>query len=561
MLHFKEDRLIVHCSKNEEIINRKLHFLCSACYLFLGDPENQFYFDPEITSSYSNILFRNQFDYEKQKRYNLTIKAVNLDYTAVMHQNMEIRVKNRNDHIPKFLQQQINFTIDENLPVGYKLGQVKAEDMDQKNLQSKQSTLSFTLLPTQFSSLFAINHTSGEIYINGNIDHEVARFIHLICLVSDGSLVSFQNISIHVKDLNDNFPYFDQKSVLKYFSVDSMPNTKLMDLSAIDKDSGKNGKISFEIIKGNEDGYFYIKESSVYSKKHFEKPMEIQLVIAATDGDSLMSRQPLTIAVSIVDKNLGSKVYPLFEKDHYEFSIEEVGIYPERITKLKFKNNITVPPDYYLKELSKPGYFMINSNGDLIQIKEINREEISTLQLIAKACVLYPKEIQKKCDDAYITITIIDINDNRPIFLKDIYQVTLKSSIKEGSLVTSVSAYDRDIGNNGAFKYILRNYNDRFRIDQSDGRIFLLKQLNQSSYEIFELYIEARDFGNPSLSSHCYLKIEVLKAVNGRFMQNKDNKNVTPLIETWTFWLSVAAVCLLLFAPILVAVVCCKCRW
>ena len=112
MLHFKEDRLTVHCSKNEEIINRKLHFLCSACYLFLGDPENQFYFDPEITSSYSNILFRNQFDYEKQKRYNLTIKAVNLDYQAVMHQNMEIRVKNRNDHIPKFLQQQINFTID-----------------------------------------------------------------------------------------------------------------------------------------------------------------------------------------------------------------------------------------------------------------------------------------------------------------------------------------------------------------------------------------------------------------------------------------------------------------
>ena len=52
---------------------------------------------------------------------------------------------------------------------------------------------------------------------------------------------------------------------------------------------------------------------------------------------------------------------------------------------------------------------------------------------------------------ALVTITMIDTNDNRPVFLRNYYNHEIPSDSEVGTLVTVVSAYDSD-SSSGSYK-------------------------------------------------------------------------------------------------------------
>lgn len=127
---------------------------------------------------------------------------------------------------------------------------------------------------------------------------------------------------------------------------------------------------------------------------------------------------------------------------------------------------------------------------------------------------------------SYYSLTIIlkDINDNFPKFLKvnkffiiiylKKFQALNNLKIRENqspkkNLIT-LKATDKDFGENSEISYSFKentNFKDLFKIDNKTGRIDSLVSFDREQISKYQLIIEARDFGTPSLSSYSIVEV------------------------------------------------------
>ncbi|XP_067323822.1 protocadherin gamma-B1-like isoform X41 [Anolis sagrei] len=117
-----------------------------------------------------------------------------------------------------------------------------------------------------------------------------------------------------------------------------------------------------------------------------------------------------------------------------------------------------------------------------------------------------------KTGTAKIWITVIDANDNSPVFSQELYMVNLKENMPRGSLVVQVKATDKDAGSNGQINYSFKNIPERarqkFNLDSKDGKITIKEALDFEESDKCLLAIEARDGGG--LVAHSNIEIKVL---------------------------------------------------
>ncbi|KAH0618113.1 hypothetical protein JD844_017099 [Phrynosoma platyrhinos] len=117
-----------------------------------------------------------------------------------------------------------------------------------------------------------------------------------------------------------------------------------------------------------------------------------------------------------------------------------------------------------------------------------------------------------KTGTATLWITVIDANDNSPVFTKELYMVNLRENTPSGSLVVQVKATDRDAGSNGQISYGFRNIQERarqkFNLDSQNGKITIKQDLDFEKTEKYVLTVEARDGGG--LVAHSNVEIKLL---------------------------------------------------
>ncbi|KAF7702292.1 hypothetical protein HF521_001575, partial [Silurus meridionalis] len=106
----------------------------------------------------------------------------------------------------------------------------------------------------------------------------------------------------------------------------------------------------------------------------------------------------------------------------------------------------------------------------------------------------------QKSGTVKITVTVLDANDNSPVFSQPIYRVSLSENIPKDSLVVTVSATDQDKGSNGevtySFSQSTRNEAmDLFSIDSDTGKIQLKGFFDFEKSKQYEIDVEAIDSG------------------------------------------------------------------
>ncbi|XP_039670001.1 protocadherin alpha-6-like isoform X11 [Perca fluviatilis] len=131
-----------------------------------------------------------------------------------------------------------------------------------------------------------------------------------------------------------------------------------------------------------------------------------------------------------------------------------------------------------------------------------------------------------------VSIIVLDINDNRPMFSQDTYQIEIYENVPVGSTVTRVNATDPDEGTNGEIEYSLsktlaRKIYEIFELDSLSGQIKLKGTLDFEETEIYKLDVQASDKGTPPLISRCKVIIKI-KDVN----DNPPEIEVTSLSNT-----------------------------
>ncbi|XP_040478273.1 LOW QUALITY PROTEIN: protocadherin alpha-1-like [Ursus maritimus] len=158
--------------------------------------------------------------------------------------------------------------------------------------------------------------------------------------------------------------------------------------------------------------------------------------------------------------------------------------------------------------------------------KSLDREETPELHLLLTATDGGKPELE---GTVQLLITVLDVNDNAPLFAQAVYRVHLLESTANGTLVTTLNASDADEGVNGEIVFsfgsdVPLNIQKNFKIDSSSGEIRLIGRLDYEETKSYEIQVKAVDKGNPPMSNHCKVLVKVLD-VN----DNAPQLAITPL--------------------------------
>ncbi|GAB1604072.1 hypothetical protein Ahia01_000688500 [Argonauta hians] len=194
---------------------------------------------------------------------------------------------------------------------------------------------------------------------------------------------------------------------------------------------------------------------------------------------------------------------------------------PNAIDKdIGFQNSLI---QYRLKSKSgEPFSLTVTKRADGISsLKIVLKESLDRelkdrylLQVIAKDGGSPPKQ-----GILNINITIIDVNDNSPLFSKPLYNISIPSTNYKSKSIINLSVTDADIGVNGkvTFHFSPKTSNlakTHFQLNETSGNILLSKYSKLGEKKLYELFIEARDGGSPPLNSIATVLVNVINQHN-----------------------------------------------
>ncbi|NXQ46913.1 PCDG2 protein, partial [Catharus fuscescens] len=100
---------------------------------------------------------------------------------------------------------------------------------------------------------------------------------------------------------------------------------------------------------------------------------------------------------------------------------------------------------------------------------------------------------------ARIRVTVVDANDNAPVFSQAEYTVRVPEDVPVGSVLVTVTAKDADEGMYGLVKYSIKKATDMasdiFHLDTETGAIKLIRILDYEEGDSYELEVQAYDGG------------------------------------------------------------------
>ncbi|XP_047016059.2 protocadherin gamma-A11 isoform X23 [Ictalurus punctatus] len=165
------------------------------------------------------------------------------------------------------------------------------------------------------------------------------------------------------------------------------------------------------------------------------------------------------------------------------------------------------PTDHFsLKELTRTDG---TKYVEMVLKTPLDRELQEEHQLILTA---FDGGSPQKSGTVKITVTVLDANDNSPVFSQPIYRVSLPENIPKDSLVVTVSATDNDKGSNSEVTYSFsqstgKEAMDLFSIDSDNGKIKVKGSLDFEKSKQYELNVEAVDKGAQADSSKVMIEI------------------------------------------------------
>ena len=180
---------------------------------------------------------------------------------------VEINIEDVNDETPVFTSQGYVFGVAENEPIDTAVGRVEAKDGD----STLNSQLYYTLGKSKSGNdAFRIEGDTGIIKTKMFLDREESAVHHLVVVATNSQSPhpsSSASVTIYIADKNDNTPVIEYPKAPNntiYVSSKTPVDYPFQKIIARDKDGGKNARLVYKIIQGNEKTYFSLKENTGY---------------------------------------------------------------------------------------------------------------------------------------------------------------------------------------------------------------------------------------------------------------------------------------------------------
>ncbi|XP_041123099.1 protocadherin alpha-7-like isoform X4 [Polyodon spathula] len=170
-------------------------------------------------------------------------------------------------------------------------------------------------------------------------------------------------------------------------------------------------------------------------------------------------------------------------------------------------------------QLSKNEHFELDvkDRGDdnkipvLLLQKHLDREHNTEHNLLLTA---FDGGTPARLGTLNITVIVLDINDNPPVFDQEVYLVSLQENVPIGTFVIKVNATDLDEGLNGVVEYSFGNTfrskaSELFDLDSNTGEITVKGLIDFEEKESYEIDVQATDKGQSPLTVHCSVVVQI----------------------------------------------------
>ncbi|KAM6440222.1 protocadherin-7 isoform 2-T3 [Liasis olivaceus] len=247
--------------------NAELAYSLEPSPLAAEAPSGLFTIDPDS----GDVRVQAVLDREQRDTYEFQVTARDKGVPSLQGSALVVvRVADRNDNEPRFMQDVFTFYVKENLQPNSPVGMVTVMDAD----KGRNAQLSLAIQPGAQEpgpgtpdGIFSIENDTGTIYSTVSFDRELqTSYTFRVKAVDSGepALSATATVSLFVMDENDNAPAVTSpaNSSFTVLPPSSSPRSVVAAVQARDADVGQNAELSYSLVGGNPFKLFEIDPAS-----------------------------------------------------------------------------------------------------------------------------------------------------------------------------------------------------------------------------------------------------------------------------------------------------------
>lgn len=381
-----------------------------------------------------------------------------------------------------------------------------------------------------------IDADTGIISTAVVLDRESRDKYEFVAATLTGEMIK---VKIEVKDVNDHAPVFPSEEADLEISELSPPGSRFKLEGAKDEDEGEFGTRGYRIRDSEMENLFHLEYRSG-SENHLSLDLiltskldrEIQdfysLTIEAFDGGIPARTGTLQLKIYILDENDNP---PVFNQTEYHTSLPEDAalmsvVCQVHASDLDLGENGKITYEINRRQSDPNKVFSINETSGVVYLnKPLDYETQAFHELIISA---RDNGVQPEYSSTFVGVKVLNINDNSPsisvLFLSETGDAVVSEAAGIGDYVARISVSDPDFEEEKV-SVTLQGGDGKFSLKQTDDFLYALcisAELDREEKDLYELKVQASDFGNPALSSEMVFLLRVADANDCHPLFEKD---------------------------------------
>uniref|UniRef100_A0A8C8AEL8 Cadherin domain-containing protein n=1 Tax=Otus sunia TaxID=257818 RepID=A0A8C8AEL8_9STRI len=350
-----------------------------------------------------------------------------------------------------------------NRPAGTPVTRVTAGDPDEGEAGRLRYAMA-ALFDSRSDALFAVDPVTGAVTTAAPLDRESkSTHVFRVTATDHGTprRSAMATLTVTVSDANDHDPVFEQPEYRESVRENLEVGYEVLTVRATDGDAGPNANVLYRLLNaGGANEVFEIDPRSGVIRTRGPVDREaveaFELLVEATDqGQEPGPRSATaTVRIAVEDDNDNA---PQFSEKRYVAQVPE-DVAPNsavlRVTATDRDKGSNALVHYSIVSGNTRGHFYIDAQTGALDVVSPLDYEVSkefTLRIRAQDGGRPPLSNIS----GLVTVQVLDVNDNAPIFVSTPFQATVLENVPVGYSVIHVQAIDADSGDNGRLVYTL----------------------------------------------------------------------------------------------------------
>ncbi|KAL2086494.1 hypothetical protein ACEWY4_017553 [Coilia grayii] len=444
---------------------------------------------------------------DREEQDEITFEVVATDQgrpTRSATATVTVTLTDVNDNEPAFDVPQRFLTVSELDEPGLLLANLTATDAD----DGVNGQVAYRIAeqdPLSDPLAFALDPSSGALTLAEKLDFgDVRRYVLTVEAVDGGTpaLTGVAMVTVQVEDVNNNPPEFSRERYDVAVPENLAGGAVVVSLEVTDKDKDgfSNGHfiMTSDTFNINKMGAISLNSNATLDREE-QDSYTLQVVAVDQPKDGLSATAQVNITVTDINDN-NPEFLPLpnpIAIAEGEYSPAAPGV----VCQIQAEDKDTGDNGRVTLSTSSNDTFTFTEDGTLIAVADLDRETQDTYNLVIVATDHGKPQRQTVTN---IRVTVTDVNDNDPVFSTDTYSKSILSKeAKEGDMVLTIAATDKDTGNNSVITYsITSGASEYVSLNSETGDIILTSDLADVKEDmLLNLTVKAEDHGKPPRSS------------------------------------------------------------